>query len=688
MSDPAKRAVFLSYASQDAAAARRLCEALRAAGVEVWFDLNELVGGDAWDAKIRRQIKECALFLPLISTATQARREGYFRLEWKLGAQRTHMMAAGTPFMLPVVLDGTHDVDALVPDEFREVQWTRLPAGEAPAAFVARVKRLCEAPESEPVAADEPAAPAPFVFSGRSYPNAAQLATALVQHWPEAERRWADGSLAGWAEKNSDDANLGRTLHEIAQAADLDPGQQLAVALLALNPALPFIWQGEVVTDAWLAAHPARAAKLCASGAPAWLRKLRGEDWLATRAARRAQILAAMPATTAPVDAARVEQLVFGPTSAIEDQLAALVEHYTGATDPAVDALLRREELSLGEAVVLLTVPREILLRAGATAPPVAPPAPAAASAPSGARAEECWVETQVLLGHAGPVHGVSFSAGVRFLASTGNDARIVAWDPHTGLELRRMAGVAGPVRCVAFAPDGGTLAGGGVDGTVRLWEVNIGRQLRELKGHTGPVNALSFGTNGRQLVSGGSDGVVVLWDAWGGKELRRLHGHRDWIAGVAFSPGGQRVASCGADGRIWIWDANSGRELHLCEGHAGTVHGVAFSPDGRWLASAGADHTLRLWEAGTGKESRQFVGHTRAVLAVAFNPKRPSLVSAGADHTARVWQLQSGEQAQRLDGHTNAVRCLAFSHDGFWLASGGSDCTVRVWKLAARESD
>ena len=60
-------AVFLSYASQDAEAATRLCEALRAAGVEVWFDQNELVGGDAWDAKIRGQIGSCALFVPVIS---------------------------------------------------------------------------------------------------------------------------------------------------------------------------------------------------------------------------------------------------------------------------------------------------------------------------------------------------------------------------------------------------------------------------------------------------------------------------------------------------------------------------------------------------------------------------------------------------------------------------------------------
>jgi hypothetical protein len=38
-------AVFLSYASQDAEAARRICEALQAAGIEVWFDQSELRGG-------------------------------------------------------------------------------------------------------------------------------------------------------------------------------------------------------------------------------------------------------------------------------------------------------------------------------------------------------------------------------------------------------------------------------------------------------------------------------------------------------------------------------------------------------------------------------------------------------------------------------------------------------------------
>lgn len=96
------KAVFLSYASQDAEATQHLCNALRAAGIEVWFDQSELRGGDAWDASIRRQIKSCALFVPVISRNTHARGEGYFRLEWKLAVDRSHLMASDLPFLLPV----------------------------------------------------------------------------------------------------------------------------------------------------------------------------------------------------------------------------------------------------------------------------------------------------------------------------------------------------------------------------------------------------------------------------------------------------------------------------------------------------------------------------------------------------------------------------------------------------------
>src|SRR4051812_36480865 len=137
-------AVFVSYAREDAAAARRLADALRFAGIEVWFDENELRGGDAWDRAIRQQIRDCALFIPLVSATTHARAEGYFRLEWHLAEQRSLLIAKGRPFIVPVCLDATPERDALVPDAFLAVHWTRLDGAtdEVATKFAQRVRGL------------------------------------------------------------------------------------------------------------------------------------------------------------------------------------------------------------------------------------------------------------------------------------------------------------------------------------------------------------------------------------------------------------------------------------------------------------------------------------------------------------------------------------------------------------------
>ena len=160
MSEPLPRAVFLSYAREDASAARRIADALRAFGVEVWFDLSELRGGDAWDQKIRRQIKECALFIPIISSQSEQRGEGYFRLEWKLAVERTHLLADGMPFLFPVVVDETSEGEASVPEQFLKAQWTRLPGGDPTPQFVDHVKRLLQSPR-KPAAGRTPAMASP-----------------------------------------------------------------------------------------------------------------------------------------------------------------------------------------------------------------------------------------------------------------------------------------------------------------------------------------------------------------------------------------------------------------------------------------------------------------------------------------------------------------------------------------------
>ena len=139
--------VFLSYASQDAEAAQKICEALRAAAIEVFLDQSELRGGDAWDQKIRREIHDCALFVPLISAHSDARHEGYFRREWKLAVDRTADMSDRVAFLVPVVIDDTTEQVAV--QRMLTLSLTfdhRLVDGAPAARFLQRIKHLVERP--------------------------------------------------------------------------------------------------------------------------------------------------------------------------------------------------------------------------------------------------------------------------------------------------------------------------------------------------------------------------------------------------------------------------------------------------------------------------------------------------------------------------------------------------------------
>jgi hypothetical protein len=146
LSSPAEEmkpgAVFLSYASQDAVAVKRLRDALDAAGIDVWLDQRHLESGDDFDQQIKKNIRACSLFLPVISAATQSRHEGYFRLEWNLAVERAKLIAETIPFILPIALDGVSDQGALVPERFLQVQWTRLSGGAATPEFIDRMVRL------------------------------------------------------------------------------------------------------------------------------------------------------------------------------------------------------------------------------------------------------------------------------------------------------------------------------------------------------------------------------------------------------------------------------------------------------------------------------------------------------------------------------------------------------------------
>lgn len=72
--DSSLRDVFISYARENADVARKLAAKLDQAGVTVWLDLEDLVGGDTWRDVTKRAIEKSRVFVPLFSNDFNSRR--------------------------------------------------------------------------------------------------------------------------------------------------------------------------------------------------------------------------------------------------------------------------------------------------------------------------------------------------------------------------------------------------------------------------------------------------------------------------------------------------------------------------------------------------------------------------------------------------------------------------------------
>jgi TIR domain/SIR2-like domain len=134
-------AIFISYAHEDLGAALKLAAGLVAQGLPVWLDKHMLRSGDQFNPKIKQYItRECSCFLAVISSNSEQRKEGFFRLEWGLAAEREKRIH-GRRFIVPVVVDDTRKPTA-VPESFEALQLTRLPNGSVTPDFAQEMRKI------------------------------------------------------------------------------------------------------------------------------------------------------------------------------------------------------------------------------------------------------------------------------------------------------------------------------------------------------------------------------------------------------------------------------------------------------------------------------------------------------------------------------------------------------------------
>ncbi|RKP37739.1 WD40-repeat-containing domain protein [Dimargaris cristalligena] len=201
------------------------------------------------------------------------------------------------------------------------------------------------------------------------------------------------------------------------------------------------------------------------------------------------------------------------------------------------------------------------------------------------------------LVGHSGPVYGVSLSPDAQYLVSCSEDKTARLWSLDTFTNLVCYRGHNYPIWDVEFGPYGVYFATAAHDRTARLWSCEHIYPLRIFAGHLADVDCVKFHPNSKYLVTGSTDRTCRLWDLQRGTCVRVFTGHQGPITAVAVAPNGRTMASASEDRTITLWDLGSGRQIQRVVGHEKSIYSLAFSQESTLLMSGGADCTVRLWD-------------------------------------------------------------------------------------------
>lgn len=97
--------VFISHTQKDTELARKVAAVLREAGLDVWFDANEILPGENWAEKISEALKESEAMVVLLTPealeSNNVRREIDYALGEKTYDKRLIPVIVGNPEEMP-----------------------------------------------------------------------------------------------------------------------------------------------------------------------------------------------------------------------------------------------------------------------------------------------------------------------------------------------------------------------------------------------------------------------------------------------------------------------------------------------------------------------------------------------------------------------------------------------------------
>ena len=296
-------------------------------------------------------------------------------------------------------------------------------------------------------------------------------------------------------------------------------------------------------------------------------------------------------------------------------------------------------------------------------------------------------LETEkVLKGHAAGVMSVSFSADGSRLVSADDETGLLVWDVAQGRLLHQLEKTIG-VETVVFLDETTFCISSSRNKEVQIWNAVQGKQERSISLASTP-RQIAYHRSLRRIATALESGEISLIDPEGeeSKQVVRPQSSSGPVNCVAFAPDGKHIA-VGTKKQILVCEIESRKSLAVQQPRESRK--LVFTPDGQNIINISTQGECEMFDVASGRK----VAHQNPPIelyAVSISPDGKSMLCGGTpkDENSRDFAVQiigiktqnkkslgddPGQVARllhRFEGHTAIVKCVKFSPDGKLLAS------------------